>query len=308
MNDNSSCDHPCALACPDTCALHPPVPLPPIALKDALARFQREAVRGVCDTGRYRMSYCEWGSGPPLLFIHGLADSSMCFLPAISRLAAQFRCIAYDLPGLPGDCSRFRRYRHQDLVEDVWALLDHLRVEQSYVLASSFGSTIALVAMQARPERVPRAILQGGLAYRPLKGLERLLARIGCFLPGTVRRLPGRVKVVRQVNGFAFAGREPDVWDYYLECTGKPPIATVARQALLLNRLDLRPLLAQVRQPVLLLCGDRDRVTGPRHQQVLRDGLANAGSGLIEGCGHVPAYTHPELLAEVIRQFLTPPR
>jgi hypothetical protein len=28
---------------------------------------------------------------------------------------------------------------------------------------------------------------------------------------------------------------------------------------------------------------------------------------VIEGCGHVPSYTHPEILAEVIRQFLTPP-
>ena len=28
---------------------------------------------------------------------------------------------------------------------------------------------------------------------------------------------------------------------------------------------------------------------------------------ILEGCGHVPCYTHPELFAEVIRDFLTPP-
>lgn len=306
MHAHPPCAQPCALACPDVCALHPP-DLQPIVLQDALARFQREAIRGVCDTGRYRMSYYSWGSGPPLVCIHGVADTSHSFIPAVSRLSAHFRCIAYNLSGMHGDGARLRRYRHQDLVEDLWALLDHLCVKRSYVLASSFGSTIALVALRDRPECLPRGILQGGLAARPLKGLERFLARVGCWLPGSMKRMPLRLKVAQQVNGFAFKGREQGVWDFYLDCTGQPPAATLARQALMLNDLDLRPLLPEVRQPVLLVCGDRDRVAGPRHQQVLQAGLPNAGSALIEDCGHIPAYTHPEILAEVVRQFLTPP-
>jgi pimeloyl-ACP methyl ester carboxylesterase len=307
MNDHHPCDHPCALACPDVCALHAPSLLP-IVLREALDRFRREAVPGTCDTGRYRLPYFTWGSGPPLLFIHGVDDLGRCFIPVISRLSGSFRCIAYDLPGLPGDGARLGRYRHPDLVEDVWALLDHVGARQSYVLASSFGTTVALAALRERPECLPRAILQGGLAYRPLKALERVLARLGSWLPGTVGRLPLRLKVAERVNGFAFRDRERERWEYYLECTGTPPIATFARQALLLGGLDLRPFLAEVRQPVLLVCGDRDAVTGPRHQKVLQEGLPNAGGVIIENCGHVPAYTHPEVLAEVVRQFLTPPK
>jgi pimeloyl-ACP methyl ester carboxylesterase len=40
---------------------------------------------------------------------------------------------------------------------------------------------------------------------------------------------------------------------------------------------------------------------------MLLQGLPNAGRVVIAGCGHVPSYTHPEILAEVIQQFLTPP-
>jgi pimeloyl-ACP methyl ester carboxylesterase len=278
-----------------------------VVLEEALARFRREAVCGTCDTGRYRMPFYTWGSGAPLLFIHGVSDSSRSFVQPIARLAAHFRCIAYDLPDGRGDGARLRRYRHDDLVEDVWALLDHLGVRQSYVLGASFGSTIALKALRARPERLPRAVLQGGLARRPLTQAEHLLARLARFFPGSMRWMPLRKTVAWEINYAAFARRSPAVWDYFLECSGRAAVAALARQALLLHRLDLRALLPEIRQPVLLVCGDRDSVVPRAYAEVLLEGLPNAGCVTIEGCGHVPSYTHPEVFAEVVRQFLTPP-
>jgi len=307
MNDPHSCGQDCAPACTAVCAADAGAWATPIRLEEVLSRFKGEASRGICDTGRYRLPYFTWGAGPPLLFIHGVSDGGHSFVQPMSRLAGHFRCIAYDQPGGRSDGARLGRYTHADLVADVWALLDHLGVRQSYVLASSFGSTIALAAMQARPERLPRAILQGGLAGRRLRWAERLLARLGCFLPGPMARVPLRRLVLRAVNYTAFGQRQPDVWRYFLDCSGRAPVAAFARQALLLDRLDLRPLLPEVRQPVLLVCGDRDPVATAEDEEVLLQGLPNAGRVVIEGCGHVPSYTHPEALAEVVRQFLTPP-
>jgi pimeloyl-ACP methyl ester carboxylesterase len=280
--------------------------LPPIDLDEALTRFDREATRGTCDTGRYRLPYYAWGSGPPLLFIHGLADSSRSFLLPVSRLAAHFRCIAYDQPRGDGDGARLNRCTHRDLVAGVWALLDHLGLPQAYVLASSFGSIIALAALAERPERLPRAILQGGLAYRPLTTAERLLARVARFLPGSIAHLPLRERFLREVHYPPFAARSSAWWQHFLDCSGRARIAATAHQALLLDQVDLRPLLPQVRQPVLLVCGDRDTVVGPAYQEMLLEGLPSAGRVILEGCGHIPSYTHPEVLAEIVRQFLTP--
>ena len=75
----------------------------------------------------------------------------------------------------------------------------------------------------------------------------------------------------------------------------------------MLDRVDLRPLLPEVKQPVLLFCGDLDKVVRPIHAEILLAGLPNARRVVVEGCGHVPGYSHPEVLAEVVRQFLTPP-
>jgi pimeloyl-ACP methyl ester carboxylesterase len=299
--------HDCALSCTEVCALHPGEHIAPLNFTEARARFEREAVHGVCDTGRYRMPYFVWGDGPPLLFVHGVGDSCRSFLLPIARLSAHFRCIAYDLPSGHRDGARLRRYTHDHLVADVWALLDHLGLRQCYIHGSSFGSTIVLKAMHARPERLPRGILQGGLAYRPLRRAERLLSYWGRFLPGRMASVPLREKVLLQTAGRGFKEMFPDIWNHFLDCSGRARLSAFASQAYMLHKLDLRPILPSIRQPLLLVCGDQDRVVPRVHEEMLLEGLPNAGRVVLDGCGHVPSYTHPEILAEVVRQFLTPP-
>jgi pimeloyl-ACP methyl ester carboxylesterase len=273
-----------------------------------LARFDREAQRGVCDTSRYRMPYYTWGAGPPLVFIHGVADSSASFRMPIARLAGHFRCIAYDLPSGHGDGARLWRYRHEHLVADLFALLDHLGVGRCYVLGSSFGATVALRALRARPERLPRAVLQGGLAYRPLRRAERWLSWLARFLPGPTARIPRREKLLALIHREPFARQPEEVWRAFVDWTGQARLAALGHQTQWLHRLDLRPDLPEVRQPVLLVQGDCDRVVPLPHADMLRAGLPSAGLVILEGCGHVPSYTHPEAFAEVVRQFLTPAR
>jgi pimeloyl-ACP methyl ester carboxylesterase len=119
--------------------------------------------------------------------------------------------------------------------------------------------------------------------------------------------LPGRTAVLRRFHFVPFASRPPEVWDYFLERSNLPPIAAVAHRALMIHRLDLRPLLSEVRQPVLLVCGEYDPLVGPACEETLLHGLPNAGRARLAACGHNPLFSHPEVLAELTRQFLTPP-
>jgi pimeloyl-ACP methyl ester carboxylesterase len=304
MHADHPCDEPCALACPEACALHPPGR---IDLADALARFRREARHGTCDTGRYRMPYFTWGDGPPLVFIHGVADGGLSFVAPMARLSARFRCVGYDLPQGAGDGARLGRLTHADLVADLFALLDRLDATRAYVYGSSFGATVALAALAERPAHLPRAVLQGALAYRPLRRAELWLAWLARAFPMRLARLPFRAAVARAVAGPALDERGPEALERLLAVSGRAPLRAVAHQLLWLHRLDLRPLLPRVRQPVLLLCGAADRVVPASCADELLRGLPNAGKVVLEGCGHAPSYTHPEAVAAVVEQFLTPP-
>jgi pimeloyl-ACP methyl ester carboxylesterase len=306
MNDHPECAADCPLECADACALHPDVAGDPIDLGEAFTRFEKEAVHHICNTGRYRMPYYTWGSGAPLVFVHGVSDNSRCFIQPISRLSAHFRCIAYDLPKGNNDRALIQHYRHRHLVDDLFALLDHLGLPQAYLFASSFGSLVGLAAMHRQPRRFPRAVLQGGFSWRPLKPLERALVHLLRPLRSPTQKLPLREKMLRKRNFGPFANRLAAVWRFHVDNTGRTPIKAFAHQLFLMDQIDLRPQLPQIRQPILMVCGDQDPVIGRAEEDVLFRGLPNVGRVVLEGCGHMPAYTHPEVLAEVTRQFLTP--
>ena len=118
--------------------------------------------------------------------------------------------------------------------------------------------------------------------------------------------IPFRTKALRLAHHGPFAACPPEIWDYFLNYTGLIPIATLARHALLLHATDLRPILGAIRQPVLMVCGDRDPLVRPAHEEILLNGLPNVSRLELGNCGHFPFLTHAEVLAEIIRQFLTP--
>jgi pimeloyl-ACP methyl ester carboxylesterase len=275
-----------------------------VRLQDAYVRFREEATTGICDTGRYQCPYYVWGEGPPLLFVHGLADDSLSFLLPISLLSRHFRCIAYDLPAGEGDRARLNRYRHADLVDDLFALLDHLRIQRGFIFGSSFGSTIALAALRQRPRRFERAILQGGFARRRLAPAEVLLCNLARYWPGSMRMLPLRDQALKAAHYPPFAPREPAVWNFYLDRASRNLMSTLARRALILHRVDLRKLLPEIPHTTLLIRGDCDSLVGKECEDTLLHGLPNASRVAFPDCGHLPYFTHPELLAEVTQQFL----
>ena len=68
--------------------------------------------------------------------------------------------------------------------------------------------------------------------------------------------------------------------------------------------LDLRPQLAQVKIPVLVLVGEHDEATPPPMSHELAAGLPNAQLKIIPGCAHVPQLQAPEIFLEAIGDFL----
>jgi pimeloyl-ACP methyl ester carboxylesterase len=62
--------------------------------------------------------------------------------------------------------------------------------------------------------------------------------------------------------------------------------------------------LPDIHQPVLLVCGEHDPLVGRECEEVLQRSLPNTCRAELEECGHLPMFSHPEVLAEVVRRFL----
>src|SRR5262249_25568434 len=146
------------------------------------------------------------------------------FALVMTELADRFCCIAYDLPTGRGDGANLSRYRHADLVSDLFALLDHLRANTAFPFGFSFGSTIALAALRPGPNGLPRAVRQGGFAHIALAPAEAPLARLLCHGQAPLGSLPFREPILRRGHYAPFADQPPEVWRYFIERCGAPPV------------------------------------------------------------------------------------
>ena len=277
-------------------------------LAAALARYDAEARSGAFHTGRYRLRYVTWGESarPPLVFAHGMADQARSFAMVMTRLVdAGFRCVAYELANGLDDGANLGMYRHPHFVADLIALLDHLNLPTVDLLGSSFGPTIAVRALAARPDRFRRCVLKGAFARRPLWRRERGLSRLGRYWPWRIGELPLRVRELRRLEGRGFAGCPPEVFAFLLECTGRTPCRAAALRTLIIDKLDLRPLLPRIPHPVLMVSGDLDGIVFRWCEDEVEAGLTNVRRVELSPCGHYPQYTMPGPLAGAIREFLS---
>ncbi len=198
-------------------------------------------------------------SGPPLVLLPGLASTYRGYVPTLRRLARRYQTIQLDYPGEhPDDGASLPRISHDDLVDDLFGLLDQLGRTQVRLFGLSFGSTIALKALRADGNRFPKAVLQGGFARRKLMPAERIALAMGRKLSGNASRLPFHRRGLARNNKSTFPSRWPELWDLYVVENGLTPIASLTHRLDLLDRLDLR------------LDPPRDRARGPGHSWDVR--------------------------------------
>jgi pimeloyl-ACP methyl ester carboxylesterase len=265
-------------------------------------RFFREAEASlvVLPSGRHRL--WRWGTGTPLLFVHGMCGPAHSFaLEMESLVTAGFSCLAYDLSGVDPQetpCT------HEAYVDDLLALVDQLQLAPVDVQGASFGSTIVLAAAARSPSAFRRLILQGAFAYRPTRWWQHHLTwpLLSVSLP--FQSLPLFHALLTRGEGQAFSPLQQAECVFFRRCTGEARAGDVARRVHMLHALDLRSCLSQITQPVLLIGGDRDRLVPCACEEVVRAGLPAARRVCLSGAGHYPQFTHAKEMAALVRDAL----
>jgi pimeloyl-ACP methyl ester carboxylesterase len=279
----------------------------PADFRAEVAAFDHDAEVGRWEGPRYRMRYRVLGQGPPLILVPGIAATYRGYALVLNRLAARFRTVVYDYPGEHrDDGAHLARITHEHLVDDLFGLIDHLKIGRVFLFGPSFGSTIVFRALHREPRRFPKAVVQGAFARRAFTRAERLALALGRHFPGSVGRLPFHKGVLTWNNRVHFPEIIADRFDYYCAQNALTPIASLSHRLDLLGRLDLRPILPSIPTEILLLQGLEDRLVPRAHYDELLASLPNARGAIMPLVGHQPHYTHGEGLAQTLVEFLLP--
>ncbi|WP_328309257.1 alpha/beta fold hydrolase [Streptomyces sp. NBC_00442] len=114
------------------------------------ATHRQVRVRGV------RLHLAEFGSGDPVVLLHGFPQHWYAWRHVVPLLADGHRLICVDLRGFGWSEQSRTGYDTESLAADVLALLDELGLEQAVIVAHSWGAGVGFrVCERARNASAP---------------------------------------------------------------------------------------------------------------------------------------------------------
>jgi pimeloyl-ACP methyl ester carboxylesterase len=280
---------------------------------DAASRFEAHEV----DLHGHRAVYRTIGSGPTVVLIHGMINSSRHWQAVAERLASDYRVVAPDLIG-HGDSATPRGDHslgaHAAGIRD---LLTTIGVERATIVGHSLGGGVAMQFFYQFPQRTERLVLisSGGLG-REVSPLLR-----GAALPGAspLLRLAAQRRLVDAID--AAAGRlraRGNSRGVYLEAVARAlrPLGDAgSRRAFLqtlravidfhgqhVSAVDRLYLLGEMK--TLIVWGERDRTIPLEHGRAAAEAIPHCRFETLPRAAHFPHLEDTDGLATVLADFL----
>ncbi len=265
----------------------------------------------------HSFSFTDSGSGPVLLFIHGILGSQRQWAHLVDLLDDDHRVLVPDLFGHGESDKPLGDYSlgaHAGTLRD---LLDRLEVERVTLVGHSLGGGIAMVFAYLFPDRVDRLILvsSGGLG-REVSPLLR-----SATLPGAEWVLPviasgwvrDRISSTGRALGALGLRPGPDLSEVWRGFTSLGD-ADTRRAFLATTRAVIDPggqsvtahdYLPEARRlPTLVVWGTRDRMIPASHATSAAASIEGCRVELFQGSGHFPHLDDPERFAALVREFV----
>jgi pimeloyl-ACP methyl ester carboxylesterase len=252
---------------------------------------------------------------PPVLFLHGLGATKVSWLPNLGELAKKFRLIVPDMPGHGESAKPKTDYTARFYARMMRKLLEALGVEHAQVVGNSMGGRAALELAARSPDRVSSLLLLApavpGLRVRYLLGFMKVIPSEIAMIP-----FPVRDRLMRYVLSQLFV--DPTVLTESARAAAADEFIRVystieARMAFLDSLRQIvteapKPFWARmqrVRQPALVVWGEKDRLLPVRLAPRLADALPNSELLLMPNVGHVPQFEATERTNDLMMKFLT---
>jgi pimeloyl-ACP methyl ester carboxylesterase len=269
------------------------------------------------DLHGHRAVYRVAGSGPNLVLIHGMINSSKHWETVAMRLAGSYRVIAPDLIGHGEAATPRGDYSLGAHAASIRDLLTTIGVERATIVGHSLGGGVAMQFFYQVPQRTERlALISSGGLGQEVSPLLR-----GAALPGsaTLLKIATRPQLV---GALADAGKRlragGNSTGVYLQAVARalgPLQEDGSRRAFLetlravidvhgqrVSARDRLYLLGEM--PTLIVWGERDRTIPLKHGLEAQQSIPNCRLETLPKAAHFPNLEDPEGLAAVLGDWM----
>lgn len=244
------------------------------------------------------------GSGAPLVLLHGWGVHGGVWSDVAQKLAEDFQVHSVDLPGY-GASAALPETSLDNLVQALSARFG----EPFAVCGWSLGGQVALRWAAREPEKVRKLIL---LASTPCfaeredwkfgmekSALEKFAAELEQNHAATLRRF-----ISLQLRGSENERELLMLLRERLFSRGEPDMGALRGGLDILRDADQRAELQCIRQPTLVVAGERDKLTVPQASHYMAQIIPGARMVEVKGAAHAPFLSHPEIFVAAINEFL----
>lgn len=253
-------------------------------------------------TDHIQLAYEDYGSGRPLILVHGFCGSSAYWTPLKQSLGSEYRLIVPDLRGHGRSGAPDIPYTVEAMADDLAALAQQLNLTQSVLLGHSLGGYAAL----AFAEKYPHLLAGFGLIHSTAypddeqgkanrnKAITAIQEKgIAPFIDGLIPKLfapehlATMADLVQGVKDIGYATK---------------PEGAIHTVEAMRDRIDRNHVLRETLLPVLLASGDKDHlIPAAKTFSVQGDHIIQAR---LEQAGHMSMMETPDALVKVITEFV----
>src|SRR5450432_783002 len=232
------------------------------------------AVRGI------KMYTEVYGSGKPLLLIHGNGGSIAAFTDNIPYFSARYKAITVDSRAHGKTTDNHDSLSFEMMADDFAELLDQMHIDSAYVIGWSDGGINALLLAMRHPEKVIKLVSTGANLTPDSSGLIPALWK------------DEQKKYETEKNKTRATAKEKNDWKIFMLDWLQPNV----------------PLsdLSSIKCPSLIICGDKDLIP-IEHTAAIYRHIPRAYLWVLPHSGHATLKQHRDEFNRMVNAFFEKP-
>jgi len=246
------------------------------------------------------------GEGPDIVLLHGWGMNADVWEGILPALTKQFRVTLLDLPGHGRSLDSLADYSLKNLATTINAFIPQNAILVGWSLGGMIATQLTvnnpnnirkLVLVASAPQFVRDDTWPDGTDAEVLDSFARDLKQ---NYPQTIKRF-----IAIQAMGSEHAREQQHILRERVFRHGNPQPAALEAGLAILRHTNLRPELAKITCPTLLISGEHDALFRPGAAKKTQSMMTNARLSIIPGAGHAPFLSHPDTFLDSLLTFLS---
>ena len=225
------------------------------------------------------MYYETYGTGEPLLIIHGNGGSIKDFLYQIPYFAKSYKVLLADSRAQGKSVDTKDSLSYEMMADDLNALLDSLHIDSSYVIGWSDGGINGLLLAMRHPAKVKKLAVTGANLWPDITAVDPFVYNWAMKLNDSLSKVQVTPKIKNDKKLLHLLSYEPHI--------------SIAK-------------LSNIQCPTLVIGGDHD-VLLPKHTMLIAAAIPKSYLWIIPNSGHSTPIFYSKIFNETVNDFFKKP-